>query len=570
MSPLLRNALPTSFAAGVLSFLTYFMHGEHHLHVVLYIQLFVGSCLASLVILTQLQQCTLSVAMTLVYQVGVTYLAGLYLSRAFYRLLLSPLNRFPGSKWARLTSFWLPWQNRRSDCFRQLKHLHDTFGPIVRIGPNNLSVAHHKAVQVIYGQGSLCTKAAWYDLTRPMVSLQTFRDSRLHTERRRVWSIAFGDKALRGYEQRLKVYREQLMLHLTESEGQPVNVTRWFNLYSFDFMGDLAFGKPFDMLQQGEHWAIQLLTAGLKPLAFAFPVWFFRVLIAIPGLSRDWWRFIDFCAQRMEQRLRTPVEVPDIMSALSAPLKGKQPSSAEMHLLRGDAQLIVVAGRSVPAKPSFSFTSPPEKKYKYPDTPLMTPSDTTATTLSATIFQLAQHPEQIEKLRKELAPYMTEPNGEVLNEKIANLEHLNAIINEVLRLHPPVPSMLQRKTPPEGIDIDGEFIPGNTVVSCPQYVLGRSSQIYEKPEEFIPERWYLQPDLIKEKKAWAPFSTGTYGCIGKPLALLNIRTTLARLVTQYDITFAPGEDGTSFEGKATEKFTINFGDLMISFKKRGD
>jgi len=69
---------------------------------------------------------------------------------------------------------------------------------------------------------------------------------------------------------------------------------------------------------------------------------------------------------------------------------------------------------------------------------------------------------------------MSEPNGEILNEKIANLDHLNAVINETLRLHPPVPSMLQRKTPPEGINIDGEFIPGNTIVSCPQYVLGRS------------------------------------------------------------------------------------------------
>lgn len=69
---------------------------------------------------------------------------------------------------------------------------------------------------------------------------------------------------------------------------------------------------------------------------------------------------------------------------------------------------------------------------------------------------------------------MTEASGEVLHEKIAHLEHLNAIINETLRLHPPVPSLLQRKTPPEGITVEGTYIPGNTVVACPQYVLGRS------------------------------------------------------------------------------------------------
>lgn len=72
---------------------------------------------------------------------------------------------------------------------------------------------------------------------------------------------------------------------------------------------------------------------------------------------------------------------------------------------------------------------------------------------------------------------MTDPSGEVLNEKIANLDHLNGIINETLRLHPAVPTLLQRKTPPEGITIEGTYVPGNMIVSCPQYVLGRSESI---------------------------------------------------------------------------------------------
>lgn len=103
-------------------------------------------------------------------------------------------------------------------------------------------------------------------------------------------------------------------------------------------------------------------------------------------------------------------------------------------------------------------------------------SDTTATTLSAAMFELAQHPRHIELLRQELMPHM-DPSGEVFNDKIANLKHLNAVINETLRLHPPVPTALQRKTPPEGMAIDETFIPGNTTVICPQYVLGRSEYL---------------------------------------------------------------------------------------------
>ncbi|GKZ89036.1 hypothetical protein AnigIFM59636_010174 [Aspergillus niger] len=341
-----------------------------------------------------------------------------------------------------------------------------------------------------------------------MVSLQTLRDRKAHDERRRVWSAAFGDKAVRGYEQRLLPYLNHLMAYFSSQAvaNKPVNVIKWFELYSYDFMGNLTFGKSFGMLEaHQDHWAIDSLKKVMIPLGFAFPTWFFRVVISIPGLSRAWQRLFDFCGQRMLERIKTPAEIPDIASVLVAPLKGQQPSQEQWELLRGDAQLVVLAG-----------------------------GDTTATTLSAAVYQLVQHPEQVQRLRDEVSPYIAGPSHEVLHEKIANLPHLNAIINETLRLHPPAATALQRKTPPEGIIVDGVHIPGNMTVMCPQNVLGRSEAVYERPMEFLPERWYLQPELVKDKSAFVPFSIGPYGCIGKPLALLTIRNTLMDKISARD------------------------------------
>ncbi|PWY64412.1 hypothetical protein BO83DRAFT_431106 [Aspergillus eucalypticola CBS 122712] len=90
---------------------------------------------------------------------------------------------------------------------------------------------------------------------------------------------------------------------------------------------------------------------------------------------------------------------------------------------------------------------------------------------------------------------------------------------------------------------------------CPQYVLGRDEQIYERPKESLPERWHLHPEVVSTPR------DGPYGCIGKPLALLTLRNTLVRLVTMFDFEFAPGEDGTAFEGKAKDRFTMGYGDL---------
>lgn len=313
----------TSILGGVLSFPAYFARGEHHLHIVLYIKILLALITLGTLGLSHLDDIALSSAASTILGITACYLLGLYGARAIYRGFLHPLCKFPGSPGARVTSFWLSWKVRRGDTFRQIKRLHEQYGTFVRIGPNNLSISHPKAVRAVYGLGSKCTKAAWYDLTKPMVSLQTYREKKLHEERRRVWSAAFGDKALRGYEQRLRIYRNKLVSHLVESNGEGVNVTKCFNLFSFDFMGDLAFGRSFDMLDtNNEHWAIGLLNTALEPLAYAFPVWFFRVVTAVPGLSRDWWRFIDFCAKRMDARLkvRTNVET-NICSKVN---KGRQ------------------------------------------------------------------------------------------------------------------------------------------------------------------------------------------------------------------------------------------------------
>jgi tryprostatin B 6-hydroxylase len=308
-----------SLLCGAISFPTYFVRGEHHMHIVLYMQLLLITVASATIGLSYLDEITIPSAAAEVACLSGWFLIGLYGVRLVHRLWFHPLRKFPGSPGARITSFWLSWRVSRGDTFRQIKNLHDQYGPFVRIGPNNLSISHPKAVQVVYGSDSKCTKAAWYDLTKPMVSLQTFREKKLHEERRRVWSAAFGNKALRGYEQRLRIYRNKLISHLVESNGEGVNVTKWFNLFSFDFMGDLAFGKSFDMLETNrEHWAVKLLNNALEPLAYAFPVWFFRVLTAIPGITKDWWRFIDFCAKRMDARLKVRTIALKHLSLLNA------------------------------------------------------------------------------------------------------------------------------------------------------------------------------------------------------------------------------------------------------------
>jgi hypothetical protein len=58
--------------------------------------------------------------------------------------------------------------------------------------------------------------------------------------------------ALREYEHRVTGFTDDLVSQLTSRSGEPVNASRWMNYYAFDMMGDMAFGKSFDMLKTGE------------------------------------------------------------------------------------------------------------------------------------------------------------------------------------------------------------------------------------------------------------------------------------------------------------------------------
>jgi cytochrome P450 len=112
--------------------------------------------------------------------------------------------------------------------------------------------------------------------------------------------------------------------------------------------------------------------------------------------------------------------------------------------------------------------------------------------------------------------------------------------------------------------------------------------IYSNANIFLPERWYAESDMVKEKSAFSPFITGVsqtrvpgvwtlrlivhalgpYGCIGKPLALMQMRALVSKIVMEFDISFAPGENGSNLLERSRDHFTLGLADLNLEFKPR--
>lgn len=137
-----------------------------------------------------------------------------------------------------------------------IEKLHKKYGRFVRVGSNTLSITDPQMMQPAYGPQAKAVKSDWYDGPHPHHSMHTTRDKGLHDRRRRVWAPAFSDKALREYEITVQEFNDKLVNRIGESKGEPVNMTTWFNLYSFDVMGRLAFGKDYGMVEAGESFHI--------------------------------------------------------------------------------------------------------------------------------------------------------------------------------------------------------------------------------------------------------------------------------------------------------------------------
>lgn len=84
-------------------------------------------------------------------------------------------------------------------------------------------------------------------------------------------------------------------------------------------------------------------------------------------------------------------------------------------------------------------------------------------------YRLALEPQHAEIIREELHSLGSIHDSQALK----GLDHLNGAINEILRLHPSVPTGGYRESPPEGVEIAGRFVPGNTTIVSPRYTMGR-------------------------------------------------------------------------------------------------
>ncbi|KAJ3545699.1 hypothetical protein NM208_g2387 [Fusarium decemcellulare] len=415
---------------------------------------------------------------------------------------------------------------------------------ILRTGPNSLSFGSIKAIKDIYGHGTPCTKDEQYTLTAGThFHLADVVNKPEHARKRKVLSAAYALKNLEEWEFKVADKVQRLINHFDKCATAPlkgreypdvrdinVDFRAWTNFFSLDAIADIGLSERLGLLDQG-HDIVEaqekdgsLFQASLRDCLYPIArkqsllVWsydYYKIIDKLSNIipyynrmgsscSHGWDCIVLRRAQLRLERYRAGEKLDDFFQSLMQDKNGNS-HNLEWGEIVAELNIMMNAG-----------------------------SVTTAIALTNILYQLLLHPHILTKLREELDAAL-EPNEVIAPyEKVKHLPYLRACLDESLRLWPPTTHGLPRKTPPEGLNIMGHFIPGGTTVSISSLVAHRDESVFPDAEKFLPERFLgekgkeLQPYFLT-------FSAGARGCIGRNISYLEQTVCLASLVHSLEV-----------------------------------
>lgn len=442
--------------------------------------------------------------------------------------------------------------------------------PILRTGPNTLSFGDVRAIKDIYGHGSPCIKDESYNVTAGThFHLADVVDKGEHSRKRKVLSSAYALKNLEGWEHKVADKVARTVAHFDKcctaplpegrspaKEDLNVDYRTWSNFFSLDAIADIGCSEKLGLLDQGHDMVVAQRTDGstyqcslrdsLYPVAWkqSLLVWsydHYKLLDKLSNLipyyrrlsdkGQHWDHIVLRRAAHRLHRYRAGEKLDDFFQALMEDRNGK-PNNLEWGEIVAEINIMMNAG-----------------------------SVTTAIALANVMHQLLKHPETLRRLQEEIDAVLDADEIVAPYDKVKHLPYLRACLDESLRLHPPTPHGLPRKTPPQGMNIMGEWVPGDTTVSVSALVAHRSSA-FSKADEFVPERW-----LGDEGKAlqsyFITFSAGSRGCIGRNISYLEQTVFVATMVHRYNFALPEG-----FEMQRRETMNWILGEMPVKVWRR--
>lgn len=431
-----------------------------------------------------------------------------------WTFLTSPLRKIPGPKLASFSSLAIKWHEFHANRTRYVHRLHEIYGPVVRLAPNEVSFASVEGVKEIYTSGgSGYDKTEFYNLfrvygKRTMFSTLNKND---HAKKKRILADRYANTnimrsvSLDGIKERSDRFIDQC----SASVGGTLDIFHYLHAYAFDCISHHLF-HPYgsDAIRNQDDAEI------MKEVTFDDSLQNRLIQYYNPTLHGLIGGLLSIFAKPRE----TPLADDLVLSATAKTDPATFTLLSRMEEKGHDLEHLDMAAECLDH--------------------MAAGIDTTGDALCFLMWEISQpRSRNVQKrLQEEIQAHRdTTPD---------RLPYLEAVVLEGLRCFPAIPMSLPRYVPSGGRTVDGYFIPEKTIVSSQAFSTHRINQdVFPEPNAFNPDRWLDATGDKERKQLFFAFASGGRGCVGKHLALAEMKTLLVDVYSRF--TTLPDESMTA-------------------------
>ncbi|KAI0418341.1 cytochrome P450 [Xylaria grammica] len=472
------------------------------------------------------------------------------IGRMAYRRYASPLRSLPGPFLASCTRLWKIRSTVSENTNWEHVDLHRKYGPVVRIGPNEVSFSSPQVARNLLSAGKRFYKTDFYSVFPPPENPDIFTEIReeVHAMKKKVANVPYSMAAMRQLSPFIDDTIEFLVSRMggfctdpttVSKEGwapngkkpQPIlDLGNWLHYFAFDVLGEIAFGRSFGFLAAGldKEDAIRIIDNSQKYNGIIGQIPELDIFLRrnpickyIPALDPANNLITRIAKEEMAKRRPFAIEREgkgagsdgreDLMASL---IKGHLKDPQRFH----EGDIFAVAHGAIFAG-----------------------SDSTASTMQSFFWLTLTAPRVYAALKAEMdaavAAGTIPASGNIEWTQSQSLPYFQACLKEAMRLRPAVGLNITRYAPaPDGVEIDGRHYPAGTRLAVNGWVLHRDQVVFGSDAEFFrPERWLEDEENARVMERYMfQFGGGAHVCIGRNLALLEINKVCPRLLRDFD------------------------------------
>ncbi|KAH8887801.1 cytochrome P450 [Thozetella sp. PMI_491] len=453
------------------------------------------------------------------------------------RRYFHPLSRVPGPPlWAVSSLPLLYYQGiKEGRVPHMMRKLHATYGPIVRISPNEVHLSDPDDYVKIYSMGGrkFLKDPGFYSamdepVNTPDTPFLTVLSSEVHRVRRGRINPFFSRRSILDLEilvrNKARKLCDMIQTRLDSGPAESFDLHHALRAYIVDLITEYAYATCWNQLDEEDFgaWyqeairAIQTMFVWFQTFPFCSPIFglipdWVNIMMVPP--FKKWYetlRAVQKSIEQVREEVALDIKPPrrTIFHELIDPLsergnsKFESPSNATVF---ADAVILTGAG-----------------------------ADTVGGPTERAIFEVINNPDVYRTLTAELREAF--PKYDDMNiTALEKLPYLNGVIKESLRINPGVPGRLPRVVPEGGATFHGHSLPVGTVVSMSAWVQHHNMDMFPNPDTFDPTRWIgVGEEVRARERCLVPFSKGIRNCVGQTLAMIEIYYGLGAIFHRFD------------------------------------